>query len=187
MAGDNGLHRREYATVTTMFVTNLPDGTRKEIVKKIFSRYGSIVDVYMATKKDSNNKNFAFVISKGVQNDMQLEASLQELKCLGSVLEINVAKFVRNAIPVRPGMARNKEGDKKNLHHTGMGSFCDGRSFAAILFWNVGRPFPPPPLELTKKPITLEDDLFLAHWICSQLILVGIAHSLEHKEITNED
>ncbi|CAH1425604.1 unnamed protein product [Lactuca virosa] len=112
--GGNGLLRREYPIVTTMFVTNLPDGTRKETVKKIFSRYGSISDIYMATKKDSNKKNFAFVRFKGVQDKMQLEASLQGLKCMGSVLEINVAKFERKAVSASPGWLRTSKVTRKN-------------------------------------------------------------------------
>lgn len=84
-----------------MFVTNLPDGTRKETRKKIFSKFGCIVDVYMATKKDSNKKKFSFVRFKEVLDVRHLEASLQGVKCMGSVLEINVAKFERKTIEPR--------------------------------------------------------------------------------------
>ncbi|CAH1448167.1 unnamed protein product [Lactuca virosa] len=62
-----------------------------------------------------------------------------------------------------------------------MGSFRDGRSFAAVLSGREGPPPPPPPPpELTRKPISLEVDTFWAHWIDSPLTLIGVVHSLEH-------
>ncbi|CAI9291986.1 unnamed protein product [Lactuca saligna] len=84
------------ATITTMFISNFPDGTRKEIIKRIFSKYGDISDVYMATKKGLNRRNFAFVRFRGVEDVARLEAFLQGLKCTGSMLEVNMAKFERN-------------------------------------------------------------------------------------------
>ncbi|CAH1441382.1 unnamed protein product [Lactuca virosa] len=39
-----------HAGVTTMFVSNFPLAARKDILKKIFAKFGEVVDVYMATK-----------------------------------------------------------------------------------------------------------------------------------------
>ncbi|CAI9280641.1 unnamed protein product [Lactuca saligna] len=70
--------------VTTMFVSNIPDGVSKETIRKIFSnKYGELTDVYMATKKDSIRKNFAFVRYRNVNGDRELEASLQKIMCSG--------------------------------------------------------------------------------------------------------
>lgn len=162
-----------------MFVTNLPNGTSKETLKKIFSKFGCIVDVYIATKKDSKKKNFAFVRCKEVIGVTQLEASLQGLKCMGSVLEINVAKFKRRKVEPR-GTTRTGEGNTGKSVRKEIGSLRDGRSFAEVIVGYDGRPIPPPPPKLDKKPIILESGSFWAEWIHSPLTLIGVAHSYEH-------
>ncbi|CAI9303089.1 unnamed protein product [Lactuca saligna] len=149
--------------VTTMFVTNLPDGSRKETVKKLFSRHGIISDVYMATKKDSNIFFFAFFRFKEVKDEMQLEMTLQGLNFMGAILEINVAKFERKAASTRSRMDQSLETNMRKLHQNAMGSFRDGISFAAVLSGREGPPALPPPPELTRKPIFLEVDSFWAH------------------------
>ena len=46
--------RWNHADVTTMFVSNRPEESRKDSLKKLFAKYGEVVDVYMAMKRDVN-------------------------------------------------------------------------------------------------------------------------------------
>ncbi|CAH1414350.1 unnamed protein product [Lactuca virosa] len=116
-------------------------GLGKETIKKIFSGYGDISDVYMATKKDIHRKNFAFVRFKGVDDEMRLEYSLQGIKCMGSRLEVNVARFERKEGPTKK---RNIVGNWPNPPRKSTDSFCDGRTFATVTS-RVQQDLPPPP------------------------------------------
>lgn len=40
----------DHEGVTTMFVSNIPNGANKETIWKMFNKYGELTDVYMATK-----------------------------------------------------------------------------------------------------------------------------------------
>lgn len=51
-------------------------GFVRRLLRRFFSRYGDISDVYMGTKKDVHRKNFAFVRFKGVDDEMRLQNSL---------------------------------------------------------------------------------------------------------------
>ncbi|CAI9261945.1 unnamed protein product [Lactuca saligna] len=167
--------RKRLEKSTTMFVSNFPDGARKENIKKIFSRYGDISDVYMVTKKDIHRKNFASVSFKGVDDEMRLEYSLQGIKCMGSRLEVNVARFERKDGPT---IKRNIVGNGPNSQQKSTDSFCDGRTFAAVTS-GFQQDLPPPLLVLTNKPINLETDSFWSHWILSPLTLIGYVRSIE--------
>lgn len=81
--------------VTTMFVSNLPPKARKESLKKIFAKFGEVVDVYMAMKKDVNKKAFAFVRFRKAKDEHGLEKTLQGIKYDGRFLEVNIVMFER--------------------------------------------------------------------------------------------
>ncbi|XP_023761138.1 polyadenylate-binding protein, cytoplasmic and nuclear-like [Lactuca sativa] len=139
--------RWDHKGVTTMFVSNVPDGVNKETIRKTFSTYGEITNVYMATKRDSKKKNFAFVRFRKVNKEWDLEASLQSIKCSGSLLEVNIAKFERKV------MDKPVEGWKEkphNGHKPAYQSFRDGRSFVEAATGRLAKP-PPPPPPLPKK------------------------------------
>jgi len=90
--------------VITMYVANLPDGTRVNDLRKAFIKYGDIRDIYMAKKKDSGKRNFAFVRFAKVGNELDLEASMQGIRRWGRLLEVNIAKFDMKELsnPTRP-------------------------------------------------------------------------------------
>ncbi|CAH1446050.1 unnamed protein product [Lactuca virosa] len=68
----------------------------------------------------------------------------------------------------------------EKIAHKDMGSLRDGRSFAEVIVGYDGRPIPPPPPKLVKKPIILEDGSFWAEWIRIPPTLIGVTHSFEH-------
>lgn len=78
--------RWKHEGITMMFVMNLPPKIRKESLKKLFMRFGDVVDVYMAIKRDANRKYFAFVRFKKVDDEYGLEKALQGIKYDGRAL-----------------------------------------------------------------------------------------------------
>lgn len=72
-----------------MFVSNLLQETRIDALKSIFAKYGEVVDVYVATKKDVNKKSFAFVRFKKMQDERKFEETLQGIAFKGRKLEVN--------------------------------------------------------------------------------------------------
>ena len=83
------------ASMTTMFVTNLPEGLRTEELRRPFAKHWTIGDIYLAKKKDSKRRCFAFVSYSGVRDVLKLEDSLQGITCKGNRLEVTIAKFER--------------------------------------------------------------------------------------------
>ncbi|CAI9265169.1 unnamed protein product [Lactuca saligna] len=63
--------------LTNYYMTRFPDGTRKEELRKPFSGFGNVVDVYFDDKKDCY-KSFAFVRYLKVDDAKLLEEKLQE-------------------------------------------------------------------------------------------------------------
>ncbi|CAI9292294.1 unnamed protein product [Lactuca saligna] len=108
----------DHKGVTTMFVSNIPDGVNKETIRKTFNKYGELTDVYMATKTDSKKK-FAFVRFRKVNKEWELEAGLQSIKCLGSLLEVNIAKFERKVTDksVKGWKEKPHNGHRPHINH----------------------------------------------------------------------
>lgn len=134
--------RWNHKGVTTMFVSNIPDGVSKDTLRKIFIKYGELTDVYMAVKKDSRRKNFAFVRYRKVSKERELEATLQKIMCSGALLEVNIAKFERKM------MAENVEGLKKKPQFVQIPlrqAYRDNRSFMEAMTGKFYQPPPPPP------------------------------------------
>ncbi|KAI3513160.1 hypothetical protein L1887_20487 [Cichorium endivia] len=136
---------RSFGNVTTMFVSNLPDWAKKDVVKKIFQKFGVVVDVYMAVKKDSSKKNFAFVRFKKVSNEEQLERSLQGLRYSNFSLIVNIARFERKVL----GDAQAKGFQRNHIQrphpfprHSGV---RDKRSFTEVAAGGGQPSVPPPP------------------------------------------
>ncbi|KAI3708376.1 hypothetical protein L2E82_37544 [Cichorium intybus] len=89
-------HRRRIPNdTTTFFVSGLPEKVHREEVKKLFVRFGNVVDVYVAERRDSSGKFFAFIRYRGVANVEKLEGQLQKVCYQGFPLSVNVARFAR--------------------------------------------------------------------------------------------
>ncbi|CAI9277016.1 unnamed protein product [Lactuca saligna] len=61
--------RWEGDDVSTMFVTNIPGGSSKEEIERMFQNHGDVRDIYMVTKKDSSHRNFAFVRFRDIADE----------------------------------------------------------------------------------------------------------------------
>lgn len=58
---------------TTFFVSNLPGGCSASSIWRLFQRYGCLVDVYLAQKRDRMGLCFGFARFIKVQNVEKLE------------------------------------------------------------------------------------------------------------------
>ncbi|KAI3696359.1 hypothetical protein L1987_79373 [Smallanthus sonchifolius] len=86
-------NRRIIPGTITFFVSNLPNDVSEKGLTETFSNKGRVVDVYVATKRDSLGNIFAFVRFSGVKNVLALEQSLKEVKLGYSKLFVRLAKF----------------------------------------------------------------------------------------------
>ncbi|KAI3510358.1 hypothetical protein L1887_17287 [Cichorium endivia] len=87
-------HDRRGKNVTTIFASNFSTGVRVEEIKKVFAKFGEIRDVYVAGKRDSGNRIFAF-IRFATSDAVTLEKKMQGTLFKGRKLERNIAKFDR--------------------------------------------------------------------------------------------
>lgn len=92
--------------VTMMFVSNLPPEVRKKSLTMTFAKFGEVVDVYIATKKDAKKKCFVFVRFKKVVDEHGLEKTLQGVKCGGRIQYVNIVMFERKPAGA-PSKCRN--------------------------------------------------------------------------------
>ncbi|CAH1448321.1 unnamed protein product [Lactuca virosa] len=152
--------------VTTMFVSNLPPEVNKKSLAKMFAKFGAVVDVYIATKKDAKKKCFAFVRFKKVGDEQRLENALQGVKYGGRILEVNIAMFER-----KPAGGQSERGIVRNQFHNHIppGARSNGRmnqSYAAVVAGDHHYTrIPPPPPQLKTTPVRLSDDSPLRAWI----------------------
>ncbi|CAH1415631.1 unnamed protein product [Lactuca virosa] len=87
----------------------------KETIRRLFTKFGELTDVYIATKKDSKMKNFALVRFKKVSRERELEAAMQMIKCSRSLLTVNIAKFRRKEVAKQEVGVRRKPHMSKDL------------------------------------------------------------------------
>ncbi|KAI3500642.1 hypothetical protein L1887_36466 [Cichorium endivia] len=87
-----------------MFATNIPPDVRKGDLWRLFGRFGEVVDVYIASKKDVNKKIFAFIRFKNVRSDHMLEANLQGINIGGQALAVNIANM-EHLVSLNPELA----------------------------------------------------------------------------------
>ncbi|CAH1448108.1 unnamed protein product [Lactuca virosa] len=84
--------------ITNIYVSGFPGDTRKDELRRTFTRFGNVVDVYMGRKKDSHQRNFAFFRFNGIKDDKMLENELQGIKLRDIVLLVNLEKYKRKPI-----------------------------------------------------------------------------------------
>ncbi|KAL6554938.1 Serine arginine-rich splicing factor 2 [Orobanche gracilis] len=178
----------EGTNILTMYVSNLPTIVKKRDIWKALSKFGEIVDVYVALKQDSHKKTLAFVRFKGVRDKFALEAEMQGVMLFGKLLQINIAKFGRkepggrNASHRNPNLPPPAPPAKIRVPAAGL---RDGRSFAAAAGGVDPYISSPPALEST--PIVLSMGKVITEWIRDDLTYWGVALSMEHLKTFNPE
>ncbi|GJU81119.1 protein CTR9 [Tanacetum coccineum] len=87
---------------TSFFFTNFPDSWDSAALWKMFSRYGKVVDVYIAFKKTKKDTRFGFVRFINFVHLETFERRLKEILIGESRLVINRAKFFNGGNVVLP-------------------------------------------------------------------------------------
>ncbi|KAI3784793.1 hypothetical protein L1987_43898 [Smallanthus sonchifolius] len=80
-------------SVTSFFVSNLPEGTKAMDLKACFEDYGRVVDSYVAAKKDKAGNSFGFIRFEGVKDKLGMEIQLKDVKLNNARLSVNLAKY----------------------------------------------------------------------------------------------
>ncbi|CAH1440537.1 unnamed protein product [Lactuca virosa] len=79
--------------ISSYYVTNIPDGTSRFILKEVFKPFGRISDVYIPGRKDKGGTFFGFVKFEGVLDEVKLEKSMQRVKCGQCILKVSISKY----------------------------------------------------------------------------------------------
>ncbi|KAI3516315.1 hypothetical protein L1887_15229 [Cichorium endivia] len=156
---------RNFSEVTTFFVSGFPNGINGAEMKKEFQGFGQVVDVFFSRRKDSNQRNFAFIRFAGLKNAKEMEKRLQGIKVRGRLVGINISRFQRVEIGERKSTLNDR---RPHLHQ---------------------QPHPPPP----PPPMFNDENLqgrqqegrSYARVVsegrnASGTVLIGEAHSLNH-------
>ncbi|GKC55650.1 nucleotide-binding alpha-beta plait domain-containing protein [Tanacetum coccineum] len=131
----------------SFFFTNFPESWDTSALWKMFSRYGSVVDVYVAFKKTKRDTRFGFVRFINIGDVVRFESRLKGILIGNEKLVINKAKFKKVGgigVPVSDFQPL-KSGPRPNLRvSTGGQSFRE-----AVLGSKISHPHP---LHLDEDP-----------------------------------
>ncbi|KAJ0569677.1 putative RNA recognition motif domain, nucleotide-binding alpha-beta plait domain superfamily [Helianthus annuus] len=121
--------------VVKFFVSNLPDKCSSKEVGDLFSRFGEVVGVYVARKRDKNGNRFGFISFRGVRDKREMEKNMKDVKMGSFKLQVNVARF----------SLENKEGPRVAENHVNS-SYGPSGGFKAGNQFKPNMPFYPNPL-----------------------------------------
>jgi RNA recognition motif-containing protein len=80
---------------TTCYVNNLPEDVGQREVERMFERWGKVVDVYIAKKRNKMGKFFGFVRYVNVKDEKWLENQLRDIWLGSYKVWVNNSKFER--------------------------------------------------------------------------------------------
>ncbi|KAD3336133.1 hypothetical protein E3N88_31652 [Mikania micrantha] len=137
--------------VTTIFITNLPDGFTSGMLWKMCLPIGNIADAFIASKKDKGGNTFGFVRFRNVSNTERLVTEINMIKLGGTKIAANIARYGRNKRPIaQPVIEGRVETKSKRPFISGNPTFYKGgRSFKEIVAGHHG------PIEDTKSVIQI--------------------------------
>ncbi|GJU10289.1 nucleotide-binding alpha-beta plait domain-containing protein [Tanacetum coccineum] len=78
---------------TTFFFTRFPNSWNEKALWEMFSRFGSVVDVYITSKRTKFGTRFGFVRFINVGNTLDLEQKLGEIRIGALKILVNIAKY----------------------------------------------------------------------------------------------
>ncbi|GJU17303.1 nucleotide-binding alpha-beta plait domain-containing protein [Tanacetum coccineum] len=77
----------------TFFFTRFPDSIEDKSLWKLFGKYGTLTDVYLASKRTKSGTRFGFVCYINVVNPLSFEQKLNEISIDGMKMLVNIAKY----------------------------------------------------------------------------------------------
>ncbi|GKD35517.1 nucleotide-binding alpha-beta plait domain-containing protein [Tanacetum coccineum] len=81
------------STATTFYFSKFPENWNARALWKMFEKYGSLVDVYVATKRTKGGDRFGFARFKNVTDVQSFEHSLSGILIGSSWIQVNVARY----------------------------------------------------------------------------------------------
>nr|KAJ0210611.1 hypothetical protein LSAT_V11C400216830 [Lactuca sativa] len=101
-------HNSTKSMATSFFFLNFPDDWDEKALWQTFQRYGTIVDLYLARKRNIKNKRFGFARFIRIENISDFERKLNGIWIGNYKLRVNLARFQRKSTAnPRPPMPLN--------------------------------------------------------------------------------
>ncbi|KAI3506585.1 hypothetical protein L1887_21145 [Cichorium endivia] len=145
----------------------VPANVNRDEIKRFFDRFGRVLDVYAAGRKDSSGKFFALKRFKEVLHTEILEKKMQGLMYRGNLLKVNLAKFERrmNESDTRRAAGRDSRirdqwiDNSKNRQVQWANRKRHGRSFVVVVRENEEVE------HITKTSIPLKGNMEMGKWL----------------------
>ncbi|KAI3749195.1 hypothetical protein L2E82_19802 [Cichorium intybus] len=145
----------------------VPANVNRDEIKRFFDRFGRVVDVYAAGRKDSSGKFFALKRFREVLHTEILEKKMQGLMYRGNLLKVNLAKFERrmNESDTRRAAGRDSRirdqwiDNSKNRQVQWANRKRHGRSFVEVVRENEEVK------HITKTSIPLKGNMEMGKWL----------------------
>ncbi|PWA41586.1 hypothetical protein CTI12_AA459190 [Artemisia annua] len=93
--------RKQRATTTSYYFTDIPTGWNETALWKLFAKYGRISDVHLAKKKSKDGKSFGFARFLKITNPTSFEISLNSITVGTHRLTANIARY-QNGVAIKP-------------------------------------------------------------------------------------
>ncbi|KAL4585345.1 hypothetical protein LXL04_009963 [Taraxacum kok-saghyz] len=168
--------KRNEGGLTSYFVTNIPEATTKEEIRRSFNSFGDIADIFMGLRRGKNGLNYAFVKFRAVEDSKRLEEELKGIRCKGRQLSVNLEKFGRKeATKAYNPSTRQQVREPKVIQQSA--NVRQGRSFAQVV--NPGLTTRQHSGGGRSSPVILHIEQEANIWI-NRVSLVGEAKSLDH-------
>ncbi|CAI9264957.1 unnamed protein product [Lactuca saligna] len=107
-------HNLTKSMATSFFFQNFPEDWDEKALWQTFQRYGTIVDLYLARKRNIKNKRFGFVRFIRIENISEFERKLNGIWIGNYKLRVNLARFQRKSTAnLRSTMPPNGHGQTK--------------------------------------------------------------------------
>jgi len=115
--------------MVSFFFTHFPENLNNTDLRKLFARFGNVVEVFVSKKRDRWGRRFGFMKYKVVANEEELGLRLEEVWWGDMKLKVNRTRFSRE----EKGKAV-EVGDGEQAYHGGqeVGRSCGGRGQAKI-------------------------------------------------------
>ncbi|WJX63961.1 hypothetical protein P8452_48790 [Trifolium repens] len=99
---------------TTCYVNNLPEDIGEKEVERMFERWGKVVDVYIAKKRNKSGRFFGFVRFVGINDEKWLEGQFKDVWFGSYKAWVNISRFAR---PYRSTTRKRQNmGEEKQDH-----------------------------------------------------------------------
>ncbi|MCH79669.1 transcription factor PIF1-like [Trifolium medium] len=93
--GNKGTTTTNSDGTTTCYVNNLPEDIGEKEVERMFERWGNVVDVYIAKKRNKAGRVFGFVRYVAVKDERWLEEQLQDIWFGSYKVWVNISRYGR--------------------------------------------------------------------------------------------